>query len=267
MGAGAAPGISEALKGASESDLAAAVGALSPEQLAKLRAAVAGKSIKIYAMPFQHNFMAIKAAAKLANVEIEFVFTDIMAGEQCKPEFLAKFPMHTLPAMEDTENGLCVGETNAILRYIAMKGKSSIYPTDFKLAAQCDMVLDHKLCSLGKTVGYELIYPTAGFSGPTTPEKETEAIAKMKKEQWPAVQKFITENGGSFVCGNEVSIADISLWGHVKVLSLMWSGCPAFTECDGFKAWFDAVEAKVTASGAITDENTGFWTSKCPQHA
>jgi len=223
--------------------------------------------LKVYGMPFQHNLMAIKATAKIAAIDFEFVFTDIMAGKQNEPEFLAKFPMHCLPSLEDTDNGLCITETNAVLRYLARKAGSSLYPSDLKLAAQCDMVLDHKLCSLGKDMAYELLYPTAGFAGPTTAEKEAAAVAKMKKEQWPAVQLFIKSNGGSFVCGNELSIADISLWGHVKVASIIWPTCPMFTECDGLKAWFDAVDAKVTESGAITEENTGFWSTKVTPHA
>merc|ERR1712196_423190 len=159
------------------------------------------------------------------------------------PEYKAKFPMHCTPAMEDVENKLCITETNAILRYMARKSGSAHYPSDIKLAAICDMVLDHKLCSLGKDIGYELIYPHVGFAGPTTAEKEAAAIAKMKTDQWPAVQKFIRENGGSFICGNTVTIADLSLWGHVKVLSLIWPTCPIFIECEGLKAWFDSVDA------------------------
>lgn len=217
--------------------------------------------IKVYAMPLQHNFFAIHALSKVAGTDYEFVFTNLMEGAQKTPEYLAKFPMHCCPAMEDTDNGLCITETNAILRYIARKTNSTAYPSDLKLATICDMVLDHKLCSFGKDMAYEFIYPVAGFAGPTTPEKEAAAVAKMKEDQWPAVQKFITETGGPFICGANVSIADLSLWGHVKVVSLIWPACPMFTECAGLKAWFDAVEG-VMGADWFTDDNFGFWKGK-----
>eukprot|EP00929_Paragymnodinium_shiwhaense_P038433 TRINITY_DN202_c0_g1_i1.p1 TRINITY_DN202_c0_g1~~TRINITY_DN202_c0_g1_i1.p1 ORF type:complete len:258 (+),score=78.38 TRINITY_DN202_c0_g1_i1:72-845(+) len=215
--------------------------------------------IKIYAMPFQHNYWAIEKLCQMEGVKYEMVFTNLMEGAHKTPEMLAKFPMHALPAMEDPGNGLQIHETNAILRYIAMKAGSKLYPADLKLAAICDCMLDHKLCSFAKDMAVELIYPVVGFAPATTAEKEKAAIDKMKAEQWPAMRKFIKENGGIFVCGKDISIADISLWGHVKIVSLMWPACPMFTELEGFKEWFDAVDAAVPP---LTDEQTDFWKSK-----
>jgi len=197
----------------------------------------------------------------MSGVEHEFVFTNLMEGAQNAPEFVAKFPMHCTPAMEDTDNSLCITESNAIMRYIARKAGSKLYPSDLKQAAICDMVLDHKLCSLGKDIAYTYIYPKAGFAPAVSDEDAAKALAKMKKGQWPAVQKFITESGGPFVCGSEVSIADLSLWGHFKVMSLISPGCPVFSECEGAKAWFDAVEGTIGADW-FTDDNFGFWKSK-----
>eukprot|EP00929_Paragymnodinium_shiwhaense_P038434 TRINITY_DN202_c0_g2_i1.p1 TRINITY_DN202_c0_g2~~TRINITY_DN202_c0_g2_i1.p1 ORF type:complete len:222 (+),score=57.92 TRINITY_DN202_c0_g2_i1:69-734(+) len=215
--------------------------------------------LKIYALPFQHNYWAIEKCCQMSNVEFEMVMTNIMEGAHKTPEMLAKFPMHTLPALEDTENGLQINETNAILRYIAKKAGSKLYPSDLKLNAICNCMLDHKLCSFGKDMAAGLIYPTVGFAPPSTLEGEKAIVDKMKAEQWPAMQKFIKENGGKFVCGNELSIADLSLWGHVKIVSLMWPACPMFAELDGFKDWFDAVDAAVPP---LSDEQTDFWKSK-----
>merc|ERR1712167_341235 len=81
--------------------------------------------IKVHGMPMQHNYVAIHLACKLAGVEEEFVMCNLMAGDQMKPEYLAKFPMHQAPAMEDTDTGLCITETNAIRHDIAT---TYIYP-------------------------------------------------------------------------------------------------------------------------------------------
>lgn len=220
-------------------------------------------TIKIYGMPLQHNYMAIAATCKNAGIPYEFVFTNIMAGEQMKPEFVAKFPMHCLPALEDTDNGLCVTETNAILRYVARKAASKSYPSDdLKAACIVDMILDHKLGSLGQSMAKNFIYPAAGFSGPVSEEDATAAIEKMKKDQWPAVQKFITESKGPFITGSQVSIGDYSLWGHVKVFSLLFGLEHAmFTNCEGMKEWFAAVEATIGADW-FNDDNYGFWKGK-----
>merc|ERR1711939_17919 len=218
-------------------------------------------TIKVYAMPLQHNYAAIHDTCKASGESEEFVMTNLMTGDNKTPDYLAKFPMHCAPAMEDTDNGLCITETNAILRYIARKNGSKLYPTDLRQAAICDMVLDHKLCSLGKDVAYTYIYPMAGFASPCTPEQEAAALKKIQTDQWPAVQKFITESKGPFVCGSQVSIADLSLWGHFKVLNLCNPDCVVFKEVDGLKAWFDAVEGTIGADW-FNDDNWGFWKSK-----
>merc|ERR1711934_817776 len=219
--------------------------------------------IKIHGMPMQHNYVAIHLACKLAGVEEEFVMCNLMAGDQMKPEYLAKFPMHQAPAMEDTDTGLCITETNSILRYIARKSGSALFPADHKQAAVCDFVLDLKLGAIGHDLATTYIYPKVGFAAPQGDEKDAQIKEKMKTCQWPAIQKFITESGGPFVCGSQVTVADISLWGHVKILSILLPECDMWKECEGMKAWFDAVEATVQ-EGWFTDDNWGFWKSKIP---
>lgn len=221
--------------------------------------------IKVYAMPFQHNYHSILLACKMANVEYELCFTSIMAGENKTPEFLAKFPMHSLPCLEDTDNGLCINETNAILRYICNKSNfHKGYPADAKMRAICDATLDHKLCCIGTNLAKELIYPTAGFAAPADKEKEMVYIAKMKAEEWPAIMQYIKANGGKFVCGNDVTIADISFWSFVNIVFCIWPACPIFTEVDGLKQWYEDVKAALPA-GVITEEHTSFWAAR--QHA
>merc|ERR1711998_729864 len=143
-------------------------------------------TIKVYGMPFQHNYVAIHAACKMTGTEFEFVFTNLMDGSNKTPEYLAKFPMHCCPAMEDTDNGLCITETNAIMRYIARKAGHALYPEDLKQAAICDMALDHKLCSLGKDIAYTFIYPKVGFAPAVEAEALAAAVEKRKTDQWAA---------------------------------------------------------------------------------
>merc|ERR1719502_136966 len=135
-------------------------------------------TIKIYGMPLQHNYAAIHATCKHSGESEEFVMCNLMTGDNKTAEYVAKFPMHCAPAMEDTENGLCITETNAILRYIAKKAGSKLYPSDLKQAAICDMVLDHKLCSLGKDMAYTYIYPKVGFTPAISAEDEEKALTK-----------------------------------------------------------------------------------------
>lgn len=219
-------------------------------------------TLKIYGLPLQHNFMAIKALARLAKLDIELVPTDLMKGEHLTPEFVAKFPMHCIPALEDTENGLCITETNAILRYLAAKsGSSSLYPLtgearDLKQGAVCDMILDVKAASFGPDLGKLIIYPAAGFGAPLSEEEAKTVTEKLQKDKWASIAKFIKESGGPFICGKEVSIGDLSVWGFLKVALCLDGGHKLWEGCGGVREYVKAIEEVV---GGGFEENMGFW--------
>jgi glutathione S-transferase len=53
------------------------------------------------------------------------------------PDFRSKFPLGTIPAIEDTDNGLKLSESTAILTYLAEKhGWQDIYPPDAAIRAK-----------------------------------------------------------------------------------------------------------------------------------
>lgn len=53
------------------------------------------------------------------------------------PDFRSKFPLGTIPAIEDTGNGLKLSESTAILTYLAEKhGWQDIYPPDAAIRAK-----------------------------------------------------------------------------------------------------------------------------------
>lgn len=224
-------------------------------------------SLKVYGMPFQHHYLAIKALCELTKTEHEFQITNLMEGDQNKPEFLEKFPMHQVPALGDKENGLQITEANAILRYIARKsGDTNYYPDgDLKKAAICDMVLDLRLCAFGKAIAETWLYPAAGF-GPE-PDKDTydKTVEKIKKDYWPAVYKHILDGGHHFICGEFCSIADLSLWSFIKQVQLV-EGDNWFLfkgqNCSGMRTWFEEVDDLVSKGCSLGDENYGFWLGK-----
>ncbi|KAL7420213.1 hypothetical protein Q5752_005180 [Cryptotrichosporon argae] len=90
-----------------------------------------------------------RAAAALAGVEIEFDENARFMGRDWKtPEFLAKFPLGTLPVFETTD-GFCFGESGAIADFLAAAGpNSTLIPSDAKdlaLARQWQYFADQEL--------------------------------------------------------------------------------------------------------------------------
>lgn len=91
---------------------------------------------------------AVMWALKMKNVPFKFVEINPQTGDTQKPDFLAKFPTHTIPTME--YDGLyCsrsinfflqletkIAESNAILLFLAERfGWDDLYPRDAKIRA------------------------------------------------------------------------------------------------------------------------------------
>jgi elongation factor 1-gamma len=64
----------------------------------------------------------IMAIASLNGLEIAIASDYISGSTNTTPEFLAKFPMGQIPALEVTETGFCLSEGTAICQYLASKG-------------------------------------------------------------------------------------------------------------------------------------------------
>eukprot|EP01064_Diplonema_japonicum_P029367 TRINITY_DN472_c0_g2_i1.p1 TRINITY_DN472_c0_g2~~TRINITY_DN472_c0_g2_i1.p1 ORF type:complete len:232 (+),score=69.11 TRINITY_DN472_c0_g2_i1:63-698(+) len=70
------------------------------------------------------------------NTTVERKLVDLRGKEQMKPEFLAKFPNHQVPAFE-TEDGFCFGESLAVLKYVA-RGDPEMTPKTIQDEARLD---------------------------------------------------------------------------------------------------------------------------------
>ena len=73
------------------------------------------------------------------------------------------------------DDGFILWESKAILRYIAGKHKlESMYLTDLKARANCDLQMDFFGHSFYPLVGSKVLYPAVGFAGPDADPKATE---------------------------------------------------------------------------------------------
>jgi len=159
--------------------------------------------VKVFGMPPSCNaigpvLLAMDAGA--GNLEM----CNLMEGEQLKPEFLAMNPFHHIPTIKDGE--YAIAESNASIRYLAMKYKPEYYPTaDPQACGRIDFAME----SFGGDVypkWSKVVYPLMGFSGPA--EDPTKASAELTEilETW--VAHFLK---GKFVNGDTLTIADFKV--------------------------------------------------------
>jgi glutathione S-transferase len=91
--------------------------------------------MRIYGDLGSGNCLKVKYTADRLGVPYTWVAVDTMKGETRTPEFLARFPMARIPAVEFAD-GRRLAESNAIIRYLA-RG-SALLPEDGFAQAKVD---------------------------------------------------------------------------------------------------------------------------------
>ncbi|XP_044756600.1 glutathione S-transferase 1 [Coccinella septempunctata] len=96
----------------------------------------------LYAVSDGPPSLAVRQLLKDINLEHTLVNVDFGIGEHMTEEFAKKNPQKEIPVLDD--NGFLLGESNAILQYIADKyGKNDkLYPKDVQKRA----LVNHRLC-------------------------------------------------------------------------------------------------------------------------
>jgi glutathione S-transferase len=117
-------------------------------------------------------------------------------------DYLAKNPNAKVPTLLDGE--LVIWESNTILRYLATKAKSPLYPTDPAKRTHVERWMDWQLSALNNP--YLAMFREAKLE----PEKRSADFAAQQKDLG-AQLSILDKTMGRYVAGSEFSIADISL--------------------------------------------------------
>jgi glutathione S-transferase len=136
-----------------------------------------------------------------------FGFCNIMEGQhKTDPKFLAINPYSQIPMLEDGD--VKIGESNAILRYLARKYKPEVYPeSDPAACAMMDFALD--AFSNVYKFHYKTVYITFGFA--SLPEGDEQGAANASYIE--AIDKFLATFKGdkAFCGGDEPNLTDYKI--------------------------------------------------------
>jgi glutathione S-transferase len=86
--------------------------------------------IKIYGSKMSFPVNKVLFLANYLKLDYEFIELNLMKGDHKKPEFMKIHPFGKVPAIDD--NGFYLFESNTIMRYLATKADSCLYPKDMK---------------------------------------------------------------------------------------------------------------------------------------
>jgi glutathione S-transferase len=167
--------------------------------------------MKIYGDIQSGNCYKIKLAAALLEIDHQWIAIDILNGESKTDEFLLKNPSGQIPLLE-LDDGRFLAESNAILNYLAEA--SELLPDDPFLRAK---VLQWQFF---EQYSHEPYIAVARFIAkylglPDDRRAEYESLQEGGHKALKVMQQQLQKS--PYLIGDQLSIADISLYGYTHV--------------------------------------------------
>jgi glutathione S-transferase len=206
----------------------------------------------LYANPAATTSRAVLAFCEAEGVPITLKNIDLMQGEHHQPAFRALNPNGQVPVLDD--DGFVLTEASAILRYLAGKTGSALYPTDPQARARVDELVAWFEANFYKDFGFQYVYPQVMPHHARGSDEATRGAiewGRTKSLQWLTVlDQHYLAGGKRHLVGDRLSIAD---YFGASILSLgELVGC-TFEAYPNVRRWYDAMRedpswAKINAA-------------------
>jgi glutathione S-transferase len=164
--------------------------------------------VKLYCDPISTTSRPVMLFIAEHHLAVELVHVDLMNGGNLDAEYLALNPNGIVPFLVDGDFGL--GESAAILRYLAQKSGSATYPADLKARAKVDEAVSWFSMQFHEYFCLFTCYPTMGVPHGLDPvlAQGLMAYGEEQSVRWLKVLDQHMLGGRAFVAGDHISIAD-----------------------------------------------------------
>jgi glutathione S-transferase len=198
-----------------------------------------------------------------SNIPVEEQLVDVMVGEHYQEPYTSMNPNRLVPMLDDGD--LRLTESSAILKYLADKTNSPLYPKDLKKRAKVNEMMDWFNTNFYRDYAYGWIYPQL-FPHHKRPTDEThQATIAWGKERalgWLQVLNDHWLAGGKpYLCGDEITIADyfgVGLLTLGEAIRCDFSGYPNIerwvNNMKRLKSWPKVNEALYGLREAVKDQ-------------
>jgi len=143
------------------------------------------------------------------GIAFEKVDIDLLAGAHLADSYKRINPCSLVPVLEDGDYRLT--ESSAILKYLAEKYNSTLYPRDLKLRGRIHEMMDWLNTSLYRVMGYDFIYPqiyghhrrdsvAANDATIEWGRQRTRQYLQLLDSHWLGEKRFL--------CGDQITLAD-----------------------------------------------------------
>lgn len=165
--------------------------------------------MKLYYHPISTTSRPVLMAAKEMGVDLTIQVVDLMTGEHHSDAYIKVNPNRLVPTLDD--DGFVLTESAAIMKYLAEKVNSPLYPKDLKARARVNERMDWFNTNFYREYGYNLVYPQI-YPHHKRPSNEiNEATVQWGLEKAKFALGILNDHmlSEGYVTGKEMTIADI----------------------------------------------------------
>lgn len=197
--------------------------------------------MKVYSNAMSNNCLKVLWAARLLEIDLEVQEMDFKKDLKTD-SYLKLHPAGKIPTLED--DGFVLFESNAIMKYLARKASSPLYPEDPQRRALVDQWIDfstmHVAQPLSKVAFNRAWAPLMGLPVNDASIEEGE---KFLGQHLPIVEARLSNN--DFIAGDQLTLADVALLGATYYAE------PAKVDLSAYPkliAWREKIMKRVGAS-------------------
>jgi glutathione S-transferase len=198
--------------------------------------------MKLYYHPASTTSRPVVLFATEARMPLDLQVVDLFTGEHQKPPFEAINPNHLVPVLEDA--GFRLTESSAILKYLADKIGSPLYPKDLQQRARVNERMDWVNTQLCRDFAYGFVYPQIFPSHRRSSDEVQQATLQWGRERAQGWLKVLNDDilgqRNAYVCGDAMTIADIYAAAFVALGELTGSTYAAYPN---IRRWLDRMKA------------------------
>lgn len=177
-------------------------------------------------------------AANKLGLEYEYILVALRDKEHKELWFLDLNPVGKIPVIDD--DGFILFESDAIIKYLAQKEKSDIYPSELKKRALIEQWMDFTSIHIGGAMSRVLFNRVfAKFAKVEADERSLQDGLNFLHRFLPVVDKQLKEH--PYLAGNSFSLADISLLATLDPVDI---GGISIEEQDNIVKWRQALKSQ-----------------------
>jgi glutathione S-transferase len=196
--------------------------------------------MKLYLNHVATTSRAVLAFCKAEGLAVAIEEVDLMTGAHHQPPLSELNPNRMVPVLDD--DGFVLTEASAILRYLAGKTESRLYPSELRARARVDELIAWFEANFYRDFGFGYVYPQV-LPHHARPTDEANRITiewgRDKARGWLAVlDRHYLEGKERWLVGDQLTIAD---YFGASILSLgELVGC-SFDGYPNVRRWYDSV--------------------------